>query len=193
MGNVYAHLLLLCGLQAYTTRGKHLSISVTAAASPALTPPPHISSLLASYGFSYQHRSCATCVRQELLLSALVLPLLTAHTDVCVCMPVANPARSCEVSRPVFTTMQSISFWIKHPSPQTADLPKISRVGDDSLGETAATGGVSLTRPIVFLHGVGWGLVSLLMLLTIHLILYVNAQLAILSCQNPSLMQFCTV
>ncbi len=38
MGSVYAHLLLLCGLQACTTRGKHLSISVTVAASPILTP-----------------------------------------------------------------------------------------------------------------------------------------------------------
>ena len=92
-------------------------------------------------------------------------------------MPVANSACSCQVRRPVSITMQSISFWIKHPSTQIADLPKVSKVGDDSLGETAVTGGVSLTRPIVFLHGVGWGLVSFLMLLTMHLILYVNAQL----------------
>ncbi len=175
---MYAHLLLLCGLQAYTTRGKQLSMSVTVAASPVLTPQHHIGSLLTSYGFSlYRHRSCAKCVRQELLLSALLLPLLTAHTDVCACMPVTKSVCSCQVSQPVSTTMQSISFWIKHPSTQIADLPKVSKVGDDSLGETAVTGGVSLTRPIVFLHGVGWGLVSFFMLLTMHSILYVNAQL----------------
>ncbi len=75
--------------------------------------------------------------------------------------------------------MQSISFWIKHPSTQIADLPKVSKVGDDSLGDTAVTGGVSLTRPIVFLHGVGWGLVSFLMLLTMHLILYVKCTFGI--------------
>lgn len=73
--------------------------------------------------------------------------------------------------------MQSISFWIKHPSTQIADPPKVSKVDDDSSGETVVTGGVSFTRPIVFLHGVGWGLVSLLMLLTMHWILYINPQL----------------
>lgn len=52
----------------------------------------------------------------------------------------------------------SISFWIKHPSTQIADPPKVSKVDDDSSGETVVTGGVSFTRPIVFLHGVGWGL-----------------------------------
>ncbi|DBA90114.1 TPA: hypothetical protein ACH3X1_003430 [Trebouxia sp. C0004] len=51
----------------------------------------------------------------------------------------------------------SISFWIKQPATQTADVPNISEVGDDPLGETAVRG-MSSTRPIVFLHGVGWGL-----------------------------------
>ena len=96
------------------------------------------------------------------------VPSLPFLTEVCACMPVANAACSCQVSRPVFTTMQSISFWIKHPSPQIADLPEVSKVGDDSLGETAASEGVSLTRPIVFLHGVGWGLVSFLILFEVH-------------------------
>ncbi len=72
--------------------------------------------------------------------------------------------------------MQSISFWIKHLPTQIADLPKVSKAGDHSLGERAMRG-VSMTRPIVFLHGVGWGLVSFLMLLTMHFVLYVNAQL----------------
>ncbi len=175
MGSVYAPVLLLCGLQTRTTRGKHLSITVTVAASAMLTPQYHIGSLLASYG-SYQCRSCAKRVRQYPLLSAPSLPLLTAHTDLCACMAFANSACSCQVSQPVCTTMQSISFWIKHPSIQIADLPKVSKVGDDSLGETAVRL-VSLTRPIVFLHGVGWGLVSFLMLFTMHAIACVNLRL----------------
>ena len=72
--------------------------------------------------------------------------------------------------------MQSISFWIKHLPTQIADLPKVSKAGDHSLGERAMRG-VSMTRPIVFLHGVGWGLVSFLMLFTMHTTACVNVRL----------------
>ena len=51
-------------------------------------------------------------------------------------------------------SVQNISFWIKHPTTRVAD------VGANASKEEVARG-VSLTRPIVFLHGVGWGLVRL--------------------------------
>ena len=50
--------------------------------------------------------------------------------------------------------MQSMSFWVKHPTTKVADV-------DASASKDEAARAVSLTRPIVFLHGVGWGLVWL--------------------------------
>ena len=133
--------LLLCGLPAHTTRARHLSISVTYVASALLTLQHHVCSLFASYGFSCQHGSCAECVRQQPLLSAPLLLLLPAHTDVCACMALANSACSCQMSWPVSTSMQSISFWIKHPSTQIADPPKVSKADDDSSWETLVRSG----------------------------------------------------